>query len=375
MPVFARFPQSSEPGHREAIAVGLMVTVLVHLAFIGWQQANASSGHARTAAALTEPMAVEFVMEPERDDMRYVRAVSGIAERTPAQTINISDRDQQAAQPESPQELSPDNTPVAPGDMPDSNRLVQGDPRQQPDDRSTPESGGTAGQSPLPTQRAAPAQPPVSQPSDQATEAPARALAQAPVASEGERAQLEVGESPDDGAQRPLSERSTEAVPPAPRPTAQPADGNATVSTPPQGAPTEGPQPRPRPRVERDTSFGPIKENRRGAIQVGQLAFDSKYSEFGEYWTRVAEVIEGRWRNLVYNTRSVPLGGFRVVVAFDINRDGNVENLRIESSNAGRLAETISMDAIQGEAPFFPWTADMILTMGERTQCAIHFFY
>jgi hypothetical protein len=156
-----------------------------------------------------------------------------------------------------------------------------------------------------------------------------------------------------------------------------PADGQgqAQMTTPPQAADQPTPTPRPRQRVERDTSFGPIKENRQGAIQVGRLAFDAQYSEFGDYWRRVAEIIEARWRNLVYNTKSIPFGGYRVVVEFSITRQGQVTDVNVSFSSAGKLAETISVDSIVGEAPFFEWTPEMIVKMGEKAQCAIHFYY
>ena len=147
------------------------------------------------------------------------------------------------------------------------------------------------------------------------------------------------------------------------------------MTTPAQAAQQPTPVPRPRLRVERDTSYGPIKDNRQGAIVIGRLAFDAQYSEFGEYWRRVAEIIEARWRNLVYNTRAIPRGGYRVVVQFSITRDGQVRNVKVAFSDAGKLADTVSIDAIVGEAPYFEWTPEMIVKMGEEAACAIHFYY
>ena len=150
--------------------------------------------------------------------------------------------------------------------------------------------------------------------------------------------------------------------------------GQDEMTAPPQAADDQTPLPRPRQRVERDTSYGPIKDNRQGVIQIGRLAFNSEYSEFGEYWRRIAEVIEMRWRNLVYNSRSIPNGGF-VVIEFAITRDGQVTDVKVAQSTTGKLAETVSADAITAEAPFEKWTPEMIVKMGEKADCAIGFYY
>ena len=63
------------------------------------------------------------------------------------------------------------------------------------------------------------------------------------------------------------------------------------------------------------------------------------------------------------------------MVQFWITRDGQVENVKVVHSTAGKLAETVSVDAIIGEAPYYEWTPEMIVKMGEMSDCAIHFYY
>jgi hypothetical protein len=311
------------------------------------------------------PQVMEVLLEPIPEEPeieeQYVRAAPDVEEALPDETNNISDRNQQAAQEEETIP-GPDNVPYVEGDMEESNRIVQGNPTQQPTPPAPPAASPTTGGSPMVQQEAAPR--------DRPAEVNPDFLEDKPLDDEG----LASIEEPDEALEKP-------EVPDIPLKevlVTSPDDGQgqAQMTTPQQSADNQTPMPRPRQRVERDTSYGPVKDNRLGVIQIGRLAFDAEYSEFGEYWTRVSEIIEKRWRNLVYNTKAIPMySGNRIVVEFAITRDGDVVDVKVSEDSAGKLAETVSVDAIVGEAPFFEWTPEMIVRMGEKARCAIHFFY
>jgi len=350
---------------RDGMFAAVLMAVFLHL-LLFW--ASPREWFPKAPEREIPPHSMEILLEPlpeeAEQEERYVRATPNVPERPPEETMNISDRDQQAAQEEEVAALDPENTPMVDGDEPESNRLVQGNPFQEPTPPSPPEASQTQGQSQMVQQEAAPR--------EAAAPSNPEFLPQEPETDEGLASIIDPATSPErsEEAEEPeLSETVSEIT------SRMDGEGQDQVTTPPQTAAEQTPSPRPRQRVERDTSFGPIKENRQGAIRVGRLAFDSRYSEFGDYWRRVAEIIEVRWRNLVYNTRSIPLGGNRVVVSFDITREGQVRNVEVQFSNAGKLAETVSVDAIVGEAPFFEWTPEMIVKMGESAECAIHFHY
>jgi hypothetical protein len=348
-------------GNRDSLFAAILLAFFLHL-LLFW--ATPSSLFEKPEKSPLVPQSMEIMLEPlpEEPEMeeQYVRAAPNITEAKPDQTMNISDRDQRAAQEEQAP-LDPENTPYSEGDEEESNRLVQGNPFQEPTPQTPPAASQSAGGSPMVQQEAAPEKPPAETMQD--------VLEQVPEEEEG----LASVEKPSEAVDEP--EDPTEMRDPIAMTSPQDGQGEAQLTTPPQAEQEQAPTPRPRPRVERDTSYGPIKENRQGAIQIGRLAFDAQYSEFGEYWRRVAEIIEARWRNLVYNTKSIPFGGYRVVVEFSITRDGSIQDVKISQSTAGKLAETISVDAIVGEAPFFDWTPEMIVKMGEKAGCAIHFYY
>lgn len=355
-------PGRGRPGNRDSLFAAVLMAFFLHLLLFWATPASLfESGSTEQPVPQSMEVYLEPIPEEPEQEEQYVRAAPNIAESIPEETTNISDRNQQAAQEEEVAALDPENTPMVEGDEAESNRLVQGNPSQEPTPPSPPAASQTSGASPMELQEAAPEELPAEVNPD--------FLEQEPVEEEG----LASMERPDEAREEP--EEVNEMKDPIDVTSPADGQGQAQMTTPPQAADQQTPTPRPRQRVERDTSFGPIKDNRQGAIQVGRLAFDAQYSEFGDYWRRVAEIIEARWRNLVYNTKSIPFGGFRVVVEFAITREGQVTDVNVAFSSAGKLAETISVDSIVGEAPFFEWTPEMIVKMGEKANCAIHFYY
>ena len=354
-------PLDDSRQNRDGLFAALLLAFFLHL-LLYWATPGEIFPEPPDQVLIPQVMEVvleEIPAEPESEET-YVRAAPNVEESIPEETLNISDRNQQAAQEESVPP-GPDNTPYVEGDMEESNRLVQGNPFQEPTPPAPPAASPSASTSPMVQQEAAPEKPPAEVAPD--------FVEQVPEQEEG----IASIEYPEQAIEEPeeITEPLTEVT------VTSPADGqgDAQMTTPPQAEANPTPQPRPRPRVERDTSFGPIKDNRQGAVRIGRLAFDAQYSEFGEYWRRVAEIIERRWRNLVYNTRAIPFNGNKVVVQFSITRDGQVTDVSVAVSTAGKLAETVSVDAIVGEAPFFEWTPEMIVKMGDKAACAIHFFY
>jgi hypothetical protein len=361
---FAEFLPRRTRKDRDAVVAGVVFTLLAHLG-VFYAIPHFALFPAAEAARQNPPLELLLVTEWEEErEERYVRAAPDREQLRPEETINISDRDQQAAQ-EQMAPLSPDNSPLVRGDEPDSTRIVQGNPFQ---DRSpTPSFGGgqETGDSAMVQREAAPRERgsanPLDAPEGETADDPDGTLM---VEERGDARQTAPEELPDSIAQALQDQES-------------PFDGQGRdrIQTPAQQSADDRAVPRPRVRVERDTSYGPLRDSATGANRIGRLAFDAEYSEFGEYWRRVAEIIERRWRNILFNTRSVAFSGARVTVEFQITREGQVRDARVTHSDAGRMAETISLDAIASEAPFFRWTPDMILRMGDEAAFRITFIY
>ncbi len=356
-------------GDRDSVLIAAVFTIFLHLVLY---YALPQSALYPEGPPLARPQSLELVLTPstlpDPGEERFVMAAPDREQLKPEDTPNISDRDQLAAQ-EQPALPSPDETPQVEGDNPDSSRIVQGNPFAPKAPQFSAGGGeGDVGEadSPLPERVAAPA------------DGGQVAADNAP--------EVDAVPLPDDAGVRVVEERGPSDTRPDEEEFDTIADGRSweqsafdgeghdRLNTPEQQA-SQSPTPRPRQMVERSRSYGPLRHSTTGTIRIGKLAINAQYSEFGEYWTRVGEIIEQRWRNILYNMQAVAFSGAQVTVKFYVTREGEVEGVEILYSNAGRLAETISTDAISSEAPYFRWTPDMILRMGDRAPMSITFHY
>jgi TonB family protein len=74
-------------------------------------------------------------------------------------------------------------------------------------------------------------------------------------------------------------------------------------------------------------------------------------------------------------TQSVTDSNTFVKVEFDVTKDGQVTNLRVIESNSSRSAQWRCLDAIQSNAPYYEWTKDMVVVLGDSQPVSIQFIY
>ena len=351
---------------RDTVTLAVVYTVLAHLVvwwFLPRDLPPLSTGIERFPDRVRVQLD-EFVMVDPVEEMNFIRAPLDVPEEVPEETTNISDRDQQAAQEEeSP--LGFDNMPFVEGDMPDSNRVAQGDPFQAPIPMPVPPQPEEAAEE---QETAEPA--PNAEPS-----APLPNLASGdPASGDGLIVVEEAGEAeslPEEDIPLALIPNANEEQ--------SPLDGQGEAAT--DTLPTESTEareapPRPRPRLPvRDNSYGPLRDNRHGVARMGRVAVDAEYSEFGVYNRRLIEIIERRWRGLVQSSRALQFTGSRITIRFDVDRQGRIVNLEVLEDAAGALPLTLSNDAITAPAPFDEWTPEMILKGDDEMTFTITFFY
>jgi hypothetical protein len=352
---------------RDAVIMAVAAVLFLHLLVIALLPREVSRV-ASVEMPKPERIRVTLLPPPEQREADYLRANPEVApEAPPPDTVDYSNRDQVAAQ-EEVTPLAEDSLPAQVGDSPDSNRLVQGSPFQPP---PTPAQASTSQQqasSPIPPQMPAPRENPMITPPE--------AMEAEPLDPDGLLALPEPLDNPEVPEE---IERERELQPVN---VTSPLDGQGDAAnfTPPQQATPPSPaqrEPMPRPTVaQRDNSFGPLLDRAMGVGRIGNVAFDVRYSEFGEYWYRVIEVIEKQWNNLVYNSLGA-LTFDRSVVRYEIliRHDGTIGEIRIIHSDGSRLEEILAQDAILSRTPFPKWTPDMIATMGRETTFTLGFIY
>lgn len=153
------------------------------------------------------------------------------------------------------------------------------------------------------------------------------------------------------------------------------AEGQQTSDTQAQQPGDAAVVPRPRPRLDPQT-VGVMRKSIGNTGRSGLKAENARFSEFGKYLTRMQEAINARASSLVLNSSTLyGTGGTRVIIRFELDRDGNVHHLQVLDASAGPLAVQFCSDAIRSRAPFGPWTQEMVSTLNEREPITYRFLF
>ncbi|HLS28323.1 MAG TPA: hypothetical protein VK041_06705 [Opitutales bacterium] len=132
--------------------------------------------------------------------------------------------------------------------------------------------------------------------------------------------------------------------------------------------------PRPRPRLPQ-TSHNLVGERQGAAPRTGPIAVDANFSEYGDYLSRMLDVIVRQWYFLAWE--SLPAGetGTVVSVSFLVGADGRIRDLEVVETSAGLIATLICQDAVEARQPYGEWTPEMREVLGEEQTVRIRFHY
>lgn len=355
----AAAPEKDEPVSR-SITIGIACTLLFHLLLLlllpqfslgefsgshrGIHVASKSGGKSfDIQLAPREP-------DPVPDPLKFVETNPDAPENTPDKTPNISNRNQQSAQPDPAKEKDPENRPSVKGqdEIKDSDSIVSGD-------MSKPQNGAAA--RPESTQDAAKEQ----------AEMKAR-MELVPLAG---TEKIE-GPSPDgiaanvSNSKKPTT-HADQAVEGAPNAT-DPEGGLFAAQA------TSKAQPKARPRL---TAPRPtILSNRiTGTSNIGILGRDARWNEYGEYLNELIEIVQAQWYRILDESRVSPPRGSHVIVTFKINAKGETEIVKVEDSNSGRQGVFSCQNAITYPQPYRKWTDQMIAVLGNEQTLTFSFYY
>ena len=132
----------------------------------------------------------------------------------------------------------------------------------------------------------------------------------------------------------------------------------------------------PRPQLKNKILPGPLKKTDAGTATIGQFAINSNLSDYGEYLSRLYEVIGTQWNKLARHGALTPSEiSSQVVIEFVLTREGGVKSLKVVDTTAGQAGTLICKDAVKSRAPFGNWTRDMVRTLGNEQLIRITFIY
>jgi hypothetical protein len=297
-----------------------------------------------------EMAADEFKKPPETPPMNFVEANPNAPDNVPDKTNNFAAQNQQVAQ-EKPTEEGKSDRPALEGQTEiQSSQIVSGQLNQP--------------------MESAPPEPPAEEQPAKASEAPPK-LEQIPLAgfekTEGQ-AENSYGSNIAKFAER------AEAVP-------ERVDGMKDVPLI-EGATTtqrmiDPTRPRPRQQVVRQQNVRPaiFTENKLGTKNIGAIAYDAKWSSYGQYLQKMIETVQIQFDRVNIESRIAQISGTHVKVVFRMNQEGSISQIVSVDGNGGNQAQNMAITSITRRAPYGPWTEDMIAVLGESQELTFTFYY
>jgi hypothetical protein len=350
-------PPLFERSERRGVQIAIIATILVHLLMLIMvpRVFNAAAGHAPTGPRAPRTFTVQVVPPPPRPkvplkpQLKFVEANPNAPENVPDKTNNFSDRNQQVAQ-EKP-------TPNGKNDMPalsgrkdvQSNQIVSGSLNKPAPD------------APVPPEATTPTPPKVATPKREQT----------PLA----------GTVKDEGKDPNGFGTNVAKLSPLAQDVPRKIDGtsdapltqSADVTTP-RIDPTH-----PRPRKTLDIHARPaiFKDNQFGTSNIGPIAVDARWSNYGVYLRRLTETVQIEWDNIITASGVYPQSGSTVEVKFRLNSKGEISQILGVKPSAGTSDEATKacVSGITTRAPYGPWTDDMIAILGDDQEMTFVFYY
>ena len=136
-------------------------------------------------------------------------------------------------------------------------------------------------------------------------------------------------------------------------------------------------QPRPRPVVVRQQNVRPaiFTENKIGTKNIGAIAYDAKWSNYGQYLQKMIEAVQIQFDRANIESRIAQISGTHVKVVFRMNNQGAISQIVSVDGTGGNQAQNIAITSITRRAPYGPWTEDMIAVLGDSQELTFTFYY
>jgi hypothetical protein len=116
-------------------------------------------------------------------------------------------------------------------------------------------------------------------------------------------------------------------------------------------------------------------DNQFGTSNIGPIAIDAKWSNYGVYIQRLIEEVQVSWDKILDQSRITASPGTVVFVTFHLNSKGEVTGMINHKSDSEGPHVEACISAITTPAPYGPWTDDMIAMLGNDQEMTFGFYY
>lgn len=137
-------------------------------------------------------------------------------------------------------------------------------------------------------------------------------------------------------------------------------------------------RPMDRPRLSAETLDArntPTIRNQIGTENIDAIAYDARWSAYGEYLQRLLDAVQAQWERLILRSAYYPAGGSRVTIVFKLNDQGEVTQIVSAKGEGGEVAVRLCASAIAERAPYGPWPEDMKGALGKEQTLTFTFHY
>lgn len=118
-------------------------------------------------------------------------------------------------------------------------------------------------------------------------------------------------------------------------------------------------------RAEKGIVVGERMKQEGGVPRVAaDASFDVKASQFGEYSSRLTAAVQARWYYLLEEQHFALERTGKVVVTFRLHPDGTVSRIKTVSSSVGEIQSTWCELAIEQPAPYGRWPSQLLHEIG-----------
>lgn len=120
-----------------------------------------------------------------------------------------------------------------------------------------------------------------------------------------------------------------------------------------------------------------FEKNVIGTKNIGPIAYNAKWSEYGAYLQKLIDAVDARWHEQIVASKHYPAPGSEVIVTFVLNSAGEITQIKKTEGSAGEQATNWSVSAISPGAGFSygEWTPQMIAVLGDSQELTFYFLF
>jgi len=118
-----------------------------------------------------------------------------------------------------------------------------------------------------------------------------------------------------------------------------------------------------------------FNDNQFGTSNIGPVAYDAKWSNYGAYLHKMMEAIQVQWERILIDSHTEPPSGSTATVKFTLDMHGKISAILDVESTSTEQGKQSCISAITLTAPYGDWTDDMIAVLGTSQDLTFVFYY